>query len=111
MKFSENWLRTFANPAMSSTALADALTMSGLEVESVESSAPSFDGVIVAEVVEVQKHPDADRLSVCRVNAGAEALQVVCGAPNVRAGMRVPLAQVGATLPGMQIKQAKVRGV
>ena len=111
MKFSENWLRTFIQTPLSSSALADALTMGGIEVEALERAAPEFDKVVVAEVIEVQKHPDADRLTVCRVNAGGAPLQVVCGAPNVRAGIRVPLAQVGARLPGIEIKQAKVRGV
>ncbi len=111
MKFSENWLRTFVNPPLASRELADALTMSGVEVELVEPVAPAFDKVVVAEVLEVQKHPGADHLTVCRVNAGGAPLQVVCGAPNVRAGTRAPLAQVGATLPGIEIKQANVRGV
>src|SRR5512146_781135 len=96
MKFSENWLRTFVNPPLSSTGLADALTMAGLEVESVEPVAPIFEKVVVAEVLSVQKHPGADHLSVCQVNAGsaasAEPLQIVCGAPNVRAGIKVPCA-------------------
>src|SRR5688500_5794050 len=111
MKFSENWLRSFVNPPLASGALADALTMAGLEVEAIEAVAPAFDRVVVAEVLEVQKHPDADRLTVCRVNAGEAPLQIVCGAPNVRAGIRVPLARVGAKLPGIEIKQTKVRGV
>lgn len=111
MKFSENWLRTFVNPPLASRALADALTMSGVEVELVEPVAPAFDNVVVAEVLEVQKHPAADRLTVCSVSAGGAPLQVVCGAPNVRAGIRVPLARIGARLPGIEIKQAKVRGV
>lgn len=111
MKFSENWLRTFVNPPLASRALADALTMSGLEVELVEPVAPAFDNVVVAEVQEVHKHPDADRLTVCRVSTGSAPLEVVCGAPNVLAGIRVPLAQVGARLPGLTIKQAQVRGV
>src|SRR3954468_22207322 len=111
MKFSENWLRTFVSTPLTSRELADALTMCGIEVEAVEPAAPPFDKVIVAEVVSVEKHPDADRLNVCQVNTGAATLQVVCGAPNVKAGIRVPLAQVGAQLPGLAIKQAKVRGV
>ena len=112
MKFSENWLRTFVNPPLTSRALADALTMSGLEVELVEPVAPAFDKVVVAEVHEVRKHPDADRLTVCRVGTGSGApLEVVCGAPNVHAGIRVPLAEVGASLPGLKIKRAQVRGV
>ena len=111
MKLSENWLRTFVDPRLTSQELADALTMGGIEVEAIERAAPPFDKVVVAEVVAVQKHPDADRLNVCRVNAGGAELQIVCGAPNVRAGIRVPLAQVGAKLPGIEIRQAKVRGV
>ena len=111
MKFSENWLRTFVSTSLTSAELADALTMGGIEVEAVEPAAPAFDRVVVAEVLDVQKHPDADRLTVCSVDAGAGPLQVVCGAANVRAGLRVPLAQVGAQLPGVTIKQAKVRGV
>jgi len=111
MKFSENWLRTFVASPLTSQQLADALTMGGIEVEALERAAPAFDRVVVAEVITVQKHPDADRLTVCSVNAGGALLQVVCGAPNVHAGIRVPLAQVGAQLPGLAIKQAKVRGV
>src|SRR3954470_6931193 len=111
MKFSENWLRTFISTPLTSRELADALTMGGIEVEALEPAAPAFDKVIVAEVIAVEKHPDADRLTVCQVNTGGGTLQVVCGAPNVRAGIRVPLAQVGAQLPGLTIKQAKVRGV
>lgn len=113
MKFSENWLRTLVNPPLSSDELAHVLTMAGLEVEAIESAAPVFDKVVVAEVLLVQKHPDADRLNVCQVNAGAggEALQIVCSAANVRAGVKVPCALVGAQLPGAAIKQVKVRGV
>ena len=111
MKFSENWLRTFVNPPLASRALADALTMSGVEVELVEPVAPSFDRVVVAEVLEVREHPDADRLTVCRVDAGGAPLQVVCGAPNVRAGARVPLARIGARLWGNEVRPANVRGV
>src|SRR5512134_2432794 len=86
--------------------------MAGLEVEALENAAPPFTKVVVAEVMSVEKHPDADRLSVCRVNAGlVEPLQVVCGAPDVRAGMKVPCALPGADLPGMTIRQARVRGV
>jgi phenylalanyl-tRNA synthetase beta chain len=115
MKFSENWLRTLVNPPLSSGELAHVLTMAGLEVEAIESVAPPFDKVVVAEVLSVQKHSDADRLNVCQVNAGAaassESLQIVCGAANVRAGVKVPCALVGAQLPGAVIKQVKVRGV
>ncbi|SDY97694.1 phenylalanine--tRNA ligase subunit beta [Nitrosomonas sp. Nm33] len=114
MRFSENWLRTFVNPPHSSDELAHALTMAGLEVESVEPVAPPFDKVIVAEVVSVQKHPDADRLNVCQVDIGTadnKLIQVVCGAPNVEVGVKVPCALIGAHLPGIVIKQSKLRGV
>jgi phenylalanyl-tRNA synthetase beta chain len=114
MKFSENWLRTFADPALSTRELADLLTFGGIEIEGVESAAPAFERVVVGEVVSVHKHPNADRLNVCQVNVGGDAtapLTIVCGAPNVRAGMRVPAALVGAKLPGMEIKAATMRGV
>lgn len=111
MKFSENWLRAFVNPPLSTCELADALTMGGIEVEAIEPAAPPFAGVVVGEVLAVEQHPDADRLTVCRVNAGASTLTIVCGAPNVRAGIKVPAALAGARLPGIEIKSAKVRGV
>lgn len=111
MKFSENWLRTFIDPPMASDALAGVLMMSGLDVDMVEPAAPMFDGVIAAEVVGIVKHPSADRLQVCSVNTGSDTVTVVCGAPNVAVGMRVALAVVGAKLPGLEIRQAKVRGV
>jgi phenylalanyl-tRNA synthetase beta chain len=112
MKFSENWLRTFVNPALSSAELAHQLTMAGLEVEALEPVAPNFERVVVGEVLALDKHPDADRLQVCRVDIGTESpLQIVCGARNVHVGARVPCALVGAQLPGISIKQAKVRGV
>lgn len=114
MRFSENWLRTLVNPSCSSDELAHVLTMAGLEVESVEAVAPPFDKVVVAEVVSMHKHPDADRLNVCQVDIGAaesNLLQIVCGAPNVEVGVKVPCALVGAHLPGMVIKQSKLRGV
>ncbi|MBB5017792.1 phenylalanyl-tRNA synthetase beta chain [Chitinivorax tropicus] len=113
MKFSEKWLRSWVNPALDSDQLAHALTMAGLEVEENEPAAPMFDRVIVAEVLSVTRHENADRLNVCTVNIGAgEPLQIVCGAPNVAAGVKVPCALVGAILPGdFKIKQAKVRGV
>ena len=113
MKFSENWLRTWVNPALSSDELAHALTMAGLEVEALEGVAPAFSNVVVAEVLEVVKHPDADRLNVCRVNVGeAQPLTIVCGAANVAVGVKVPCARIGAVLPGnFVIKQAKVRNV
>ncbi|XZG69782.1 phenylalanine--tRNA ligase subunit beta [Chitinibacteraceae bacterium HSL-7] len=113
MKFSENWLRTWVNPQLDSDALAHLLTMAGLEVEEQESAAPAFDNVFVAEVLSTAKHPDADRLNICSVNVGeAEPIQIVCGAPNVAAGLKVPCARIGAKLPGdFNIKRAKVRGV
>jgi phenylalanyl-tRNA synthetase beta chain len=113
MKFSENWLRTWVNPDLSSEALAHELTMAGLEVEALESVAPAFNNVMVAEVLEVVKHPNADRLNVCQVNVGeALPLSIVCGAANVTVGAKVPCARVGAVLPGdFVIKQAKVRNV
>lgn len=111
MKISEHWLRELVDPALSTAELADLLTFGGVEVEAIEPAAPPFDRVVVAEVLSVEKHPQADRLNICHVNAGTAPLTIVCGAPNVRAGMRVPAALVGAKLPGMAIKPAKVRGV
>ncbi|HRE19060.1 MAG TPA: phenylalanine--tRNA ligase subunit beta, partial [Rhodocyclaceae bacterium] len=113
MKFSESWLRSFVNPKLSSDELSHLLTMAGLEVEEMDPVAPAFNNVVVAQVLEVNKHPDADRLNVCRVDAGeAEPRIIVCGAPNVAAGLKVPCALPGATLPGdFTIKLAKVRGI
>ena len=111
MKFSEHWLRTFVDPPLSAGELADALAMGGLDVESVEPVAPPFERVVVGEVLSVQPHPGADRLSVCTVNVGVAPLTIVCGAPNVRAGSRVAAALVGAKLPGADIGLSKVRGV
>ncbi|HWI13247.1 MAG TPA: phenylalanine--tRNA ligase subunit beta, partial [Burkholderiales bacterium] len=112
MKFSEHWLRSLCDPPLATQALADTLTFGGIEVELLEPVAPSFDNVVVGEVAAVNRHPDADRLTVCEVSAGDRRLTVVCGAPNVRAGMKAPLALVGAQLPGgLAIKKAKVRGV
>ena len=113
MKFSENWLRTWVNPELTSDELSHALTMAGLEVEDLAPVAPEFNNVVVAQVLSVEKHPDADRLNVCQVDVGdAEPLTIVCGAANVAAGIKVPCARIGAVLPGdFKIKQAKVRGV
>lgn len=112
MKISEQWLREWVNPAFSRDELVKQLTMAGLEVDGVECVAGDFTGVIVALVESVETHPDADKLHVCKVNTGKEILQIVCGAKNVRAGLKVALAQVGAQLPNdLHIKQAKVRGV
>ncbi len=113
MKISETWLRTYVNPALSTEELVAQITMAGLEVDAVESVAAEFSGVVVGEVVEMEKHPDADKLNVCRVNVGeAELLQIVCGAANVRVGLKIPAALCGAILPGdFKIKQSKLRGV
>ena len=112
MKFSENWLRTMVNPSLSSEELSHVLTMAGLEVEELDPVAPEFSGVIVAEIISAEKHPDADRLQICRVDVGSdEPLQIVCGAANARPGLKAPCALVGAALPGFEIKRAKVRGV
>ncbi|MGY4829432.1 phenylalanine--tRNA ligase subunit beta [Sphaerotilaceae bacterium SBD11-9] len=119
MQFPESWLREFCNPPISTEQLADTLTMAGMEVEELRPVAPPFSQVVVAEVLEVTRHPDADRLNVCRVNVGGGApLSIVCGAPNVRAGIKVPCALVGAQLPPaeeggapFQIKLGKLRGV
>jgi len=118
MQFSENWLRTMVNPHMDSAALAHLLTMSGLEVEETETVAPPFTNVVVAQVVSLEKHPNADRLNVCKVDAGTGVLlNIVCGAPNVRAGMKVACAKAGAVLPPgadgkpFEIKVGELRGV
>ena len=112
MQFSETWLRSLVNPPLDSEALAHLLTMAGLEVETMQPVAPAFDKVVVARVLSVEKHPDADKLKLCKVDVGqGEPLQIVCGAPNVAAGLVVPCALVGAKLPGIEIKQAKVRGI
>lgn len=113
MQFSEQWLRQVVNPALSSDELSHALTMAGLEVEEVVPAAPLFSGVVVGHVRKVDKHPNADKLTVCEVDAGGgRLLNIVCGAPNVAAGIRVPCALVGAVLPGgLQIEEAKMRGM
>jgi len=112
MRFSERWLREFVDPPHSLDELARVLTMAGIEVEAIEPVAPPFDQVVVGRVLEVAKHPNADRLSLCRVDVGGGApLAIVCGAPDVAAGMKVPTALVGAKLPGLEIRQAQVRGV
>lgn len=113
MKFSENWLRELVEIRADRAQLTHALTMAGLEVEELTALGEGLDGVVVAEIVAAEKHPEADRLQVCRVDAGqGEPLQIVCGAPNARVGIKVPLATVGASLPGgIAIKAAKLRGV
>ncbi|MCP1674880.1 phenylalanyl-tRNA synthetase beta chain [Natronocella acetinitrilica] len=112
MRISAEWLKTLLPVTDAPAALADRLTMAGLEVDAVEPAAPPFSGVIVAEIENCEPHPGADSLKLCRVNAGGESLQIVCGAPNARPGLRVPLAVVGAELPGdLRIRKAKLRGV
>jgi phenylalanyl-tRNA synthetase beta chain len=113
MQFSENWLRSFVNPSLDSGALEHLMTMAGLEVEEAHPVAPPFGGVVVARIVEAEKHPNADKLKLCKVDVGADALlQIVCGAPNAAVGMKVPCAKVGAMLPGsFSIQAAKLRGV
>ncbi|ELZ5941590.1 phenylalanine--tRNA ligase subunit beta, partial [Providencia stuartii] len=112
MKFSELWLREWVNPAISSEALSEQITMAGLEVDGVEPVAGQFTGVVVGEVVECGQHPNADKLRVTKVNVGGERLlDIVCGAPNCRQGLKVAVATVGAVLPGdFKIKAAKLRG-
>jgi len=112
MQFSENWLRSLVDTDLDSQSLSHALTMAGLEVEEMQPVAATFNKVVVAKILSAEKHPDADRLQVCKVDVGlAEPLQIVCGAANARAGLIAPCALVGAELPGISIKQAKVRGV
>lgn len=113
MQFSESWLRTLVNPELDTEALSHRLTMAGLEVESTEAVAPAFSGVVVARIVQVAPHPNADRLHVCQVDDGSgELLQIVCGAPNAAVGINVPLARIGAELPGdIKIAAVKMRGV
>lgn len=112
MQFPESWLRSFVEISLPTQELAEQLTMAGLEVEEIESVAPAFSGIVAARIESVEPHPNADKLKVCQVNAGGEPLQIVCGAPNAAAGMVVPLATVGAELPGgIKIGTAKMRGV
>ena len=119
MQFSESWLRQYVNPDLTTEQLSHALTMAGLEVEETRSLAPPFTGVVVAEILEASQHPDADRLRVCKVSIGTDTpLQIVCGAPNARVGIKIPCATVGAALPPTEaggkpfaIKLGKLRGV
>ena len=112
MKFSEQWLRGWVNPQVSRDELVARLSMAGLEVDSVAPVAGVFSGVVVGEVLSTEQHPDADKLRVCQVSNGVETFQVVCGAPNVRPGLKIPFAMIGAELPGdFKIKKAKLRGV
>ncbi|KNC16557.1 phenylalanine--tRNA ligase subunit beta [Pseudomonas sp. RIT-PI-a] len=112
MKFSEQWLRGWVSPQASRDELVARLSMAGLEVDSVTLASGEFSGVVVGEVLATEQHPDADKLRVCQVSDGNETFQVVCGAPNVRPGLKIPFAKIGAQLPGdFKIKKAKLRGV
>ncbi|MDF2691325.1 MAG: Phenylalanyl-tRNA synthetase beta chain, partial [Gammaproteobacteria bacterium] len=113
MKFSLKWLKEWVSSELSVNEIADRLTMAGLEVDSISAVAPSFDHVVIGEVVSLTQHPNADRLRVCQINVNqAERLNIVCGAANVRQGLKVCVAMLGATLPGdFKIKPAKLRGV
>lgn len=112
MKFSEDWLRSWVSPQVSRDELVARLSMAGLEVDSVTPVAGAFSGVVVGEVLSTEQHPDADKLRVCQVSNGTETFQVVCGAPNVRPGLKIPFAMIGAELSDdFKIKKAKLRGV
>ena len=113
MQFTESWLKSLVNTPLNTQELGDKLTMAGLEVEELEPLAPEFSGVVVGLVLKKDKHPDADRLSVCQVQvAEGDVRQIVCGAPNVAEGLKVPCALPGAELPGgFKIKPTKMRGV
>src|SRR5574343_1657374 len=112
MQVSEAWLRDLVNPPVDTATLVAQLTMAGLEVDAVTPVAAAFNGVVVAEVLSTIQHPNADKLRVCQVNVGqAEPLQIVCGASNVRPGLKIPAALIGAVLPGdFKIKESKLRG-
>ncbi len=112
MKFSENWLREWVNPNIDTETLCEQLTMAGLEVDGVEGAAEAFSGVVVAEIVEAIQHPNADKLRLCTVSNGTSSVEIICGAPNARKGIKVACAEVGSVLPGnFKIKKAKLRGV
>lgn len=112
MKFSEQWLREWVNPEIDTQELVDQLTLAGLEVDGAEPVAGKFSGIVVGQVVSREQHPDADKLSLCQVTDGTETFQIVCGAANVREGLKIPFAKIGAVLPGdFKIKKAKLRGV
>jgi phenylalanyl-tRNA synthetase beta chain len=110
MNIPESWLRAFCNPPISGEALAEKLTMAGLEVEDYRAAGAQFSGVVVGEIVSVDKHPGADKLTLCKVYDGTQTVPVVCGAPNVRKGMKAPFARVGAKLPGIEIRSTSIRG-
>lgn len=109
----ESWLRNFVNPPLNTKELAHAMTMAGIEVESIRSAAPMFSGVVVAQILSIEKHPLADKLNICTVDIGLnEPLQIVCGASNLKLGMKAPLAKVGAVLPDkIKISKGKLRGI
>lgn len=111
MKFSENWLREWTNPAISTETLLDQLTMAGLEVKAIEAAGQRLDKVVIGEILSIEQHPDADKLRVCQVNNSNQTVAVVCGAKNARQGLKVAFAPVGAVLPDIKIKKAKLRGV
>ncbi|TPE51954.1 phenylalanine--tRNA ligase subunit beta [Maribrevibacterium harenarium] len=112
MKFSENWLREWVNPAVTTDELVAQITLAGLEVDDVEAAAGKFSGVVVGEIIAAEPHPNADKLQVCTVSDGNEQFQVVCGAPNARPGIKVPFAKIGAVLgEDFKIKKAKLRQV
>lgn len=116
MKFSESWLREWVNPSLTTEELEAQVTMAGLEVDAVDPVAADFSGIVVGQVVKREQHPDADKLSLCQVTDGSETFQIVCGASNVREGLKIPFAKIGAVLPtpdgkGFKIKKAKLRGV
>jgi phenylalanyl-tRNA synthetase beta chain len=112
MKFSEQWLREWVNPSITTDELESLLSLSGLEVDGVEKAADDFSGVVVGEIISAEQHPNADKLQVCTVSDGNENIQVVCGASNARAGLKTAFAKVGAVLPGnFKIKKAKLRQV
>jgi len=112
MKISQNWLQEWVNPQVDIEEFCAKITMAGLEVDSIEPAAANFNNIVVARVVSIEKHPDADKLNVCQVDTGSETLQIVCGAANVREGLVVACATIGAVLPGdFKIKKSKLRGV
>lgn len=112
MKFSEKWLREWVNPAISTEQLTDQLTMGGFELESVVSTAPAFENVVVGEVISAVQHPNADRLRHCHVNVGqAQPLEIVCGASNVRSGLKVAVVLIGGRVGDLQVKKTTLRGV
>ena len=116
MKFSEKWLRELVNPEVDTQGIVDQITMAGREVDEVEPAAKPFSGVVVGEILSAEQHPNADKLQVCKVTDGQDEYQVVCGAPNARAGLKTAFATVGAELPTpeskpFKIKKAKLRQV